>query len=92
MYGKPRPDSVKEKIRNKLLGTHASAETKEKLKNHYRQYGHPMTGKHHSESSKILIGNNTRGRRAVHKDGVYKKVRSDEYESYLNMGWLPGQK
>lgn len=35
---------------------------------------------------------NIRGRRAIHKDGVCKKIRPEELESYLNDGWLLGMK
>ena len=48
-------DETKEKLREKALGRTHSKETKEKIKAHWKTYGHPLKGKHHSEETRKKI-------------------------------------
>ena len=48
-------DATKEKLREKALGRTHSKETKEKIKAHWKTYGHPFQGKHHSEETRKKI-------------------------------------
>lgn len=66
-------DETREKIRQCHLGTHSSEEARKKLSEHWKEYGHPWTGKHHSEETKEKISKANTG-----------KHRSEDVKKYLS--------
>ena len=48
-------EQTKEKLRKSAFGRTLSDETKKKIKDHWRDYGHPFQGRHHTEETKKKI-------------------------------------
>lgn len=69
-------EESKEKIRQKALGRKASEETKKKLKDHWKKYGHPFQGRHHTEETKqkIAIANTGRPKSKKELEDAHYRV------------------
>ena len=73
---------------------HQSDELKRKHSQISSGEGNGMWNKHHSDSTKQLIGAKNsahlKGRKWISKDGKRKFVHPEELENYLNSGWVEG--
>lgn len=69
-------EESKEKIRQKALGRKASEETKRKIKDHWKKYGHPFQGRHHTEETKqkIAIANTGRPKSKKELEDAHYRV------------------
>ena len=94
LLGRKASDETKQKIKARLkifghpmTGRRHTDETRkilsEKAKQRPKRYGY-----HLSDEVKLKLS----GRRAIHKNGVCKKIRPEELESYLLDGWELGMK
>ena len=89
----------------RIYSTKVSLILKQKYKNGEKENpnkGH-WIGKKHSDESKTLISekmkgigvgenNSQYGTCWITKDGTNKKIKKEEFDSYLNEGWLKGRK
>jgi hypothetical protein len=68
-----------------------------------KKYFHDWNGKNHSEESKQLMSENKKGTGIgetnsqygtcwITKDGINKKIKKEDLETYLNEGWVKGRK
>ena len=52
--------------------------------------GAGVHGYHHSDVTKQVISEYSKGRRALYKDGITRYVKDSEYHKLIEEGWTPG--
>ena len=82
---KPMSDETREHRRMLAANRIYSDETRKKLSESAKLH---LTGYKHSEQSKRNMSEGHKGSKAMYKDGVYKNVRPNLVEEYLNDGWI----
>ena len=67
-----------------------SEESRKRRSEKLSKEGNPFYGKHHSDEKKAYWSQIRKGRIWIHKDGTNTTINADDFDKYLNEGWIKG--